>query len=108
MKFPFRLLTTNDFDAAGFGTNAVDHLLRVAEYPAFNTKVELTDHQFAAGGEIASTMAGLQRLGLKTAYAGRFGGDQAGEFGLRSLIDEGVDVTYADKVPGARTQTAFI
>ncbi len=108
MKFPFKLLTANDFDVTGFGTNAVDYLLRVPEYPAFDTKVELIDHQFAAGGEIASTMVGLKRLGLTAAYAGRFGGDHAGEFGIRSLVDEGVDVTYTDTIHGARTQVAFI
>ena len=108
MEFPFKLTDACDFDVVGFGTNAVDYLLRVPEYPAFDSKVEITDYVVAAGGEIASSMAGLQRLGLRTAYAGRFGGDQAGELGRRSLIDEGVDVTFAETVEGAQTQVAFI
>jgi sulfofructose kinase len=62
----------------------------------------------AAGGEVASTTVGLQRLGMKTAYAGRFGSDQAGEFGIASLVDEGVDTSYAEKIAGANTQIAFI
>jgi len=51
--------------------------MRVPEYPAFNSKVEISEYSIAAGGEIASHMAGLTRLGLKCAYAGRFGDDQA-------------------------------
>lgn len=108
MNFPFELLPENDFDAVGFGTNAVDYLIRVAEYPAFDSKVELDEYIQSAGGEVASTMAGLQRLGMRTAYAGHFGSDREGEFGLQSLIDEGVDVTYAAIVPDARTQIAFV
>ena len=108
MRFPFKLRTANDFDVVGFGTNAIDYLIRVPEYPAFNSKVELSEYSWEPGGEVASTMAGLQRLGLKTAYAGRFGGDEAGTTGLKSLIEEGVNVDYAETIIGAQTQVAFI
>jgi len=51
---------------------------------------------------------GLRRLGMRTCYAGRFGRDAAGDFGLRSLRDEGVDVSLAEQIDGATTQIAFI
>ena len=65
MKFPFKLLSNRDFEAVGFGTNAIDYLIRVLEYPAFNSKIELDGYVQAAGGEVASTMVGLRRLGMK-------------------------------------------
>ena len=108
MKLPFELRDSAEFDAVGFGTNAVDHLIRVPEYPSHTSKVKLTGYSQAAGGEIASTMAGLQRLGMTTAYAGRFGGDQAGELGISSLVSEGVDVTTCEVIADAQTQIAFI
>ena len=108
MYFPFKLRPDTDIDVIGFGTNAVDFLIEVPEYPAYNSKVELTDHTRAAGGEVATTMAGLSRLGLQTSYVGRFGDDDAGEIGRRSLIEDGVDLNYAETVPGAGTQIAFI
>lgn len=108
MQFPFQLPVDKEFDVAGFGTNAVDYLITVPEYPAFNSKVELEHYTESAGGEIASTMAGLQRLGVRTAYAGRFGDDRAGEIGIASLIDEGVDISFIETVAGSRTQIAFI
>jgi sugar/nucleoside kinase (ribokinase family) len=108
MQFPFQLLDNKQFDAVGFGTNAVDYLIRVPEYPAFNSKIELDDYVQMAGGEIASTMVGLRRLGMKTAYAGRFGADAAGDFGLQTVRDAGVDVRYAEQIKGAQTQIAFI
>lgn len=108
MQFPFKVHATSEFDVVGFGTNAVDFLIEVPHYPAFNSKVELTEYTQAAGGEVATTMAGLQRLGTKTAYIGRFGTDAAGDFGIQTLRDEGVDLTYAEQIDGARTQIAFI
>jgi len=57
----------------------------VPAYPAFDSKVELTGYTKDAGGEVASTLVGLQRLGSKTTYAGRFGSDAEGEFGLKTL-----------------------
>jgi sugar/nucleoside kinase (ribokinase family) len=108
MQFPFRIPDGRRFDAVGFGTNAVDFLIEVPEYPDFNSKVELSDYTRAAGGEAASTMVGLARLGMRTSYAGRFGDDEPGAFGLESLRQEGVDVTFSSVVAGARTQIAFI
>lgn len=108
MNFPFQLQRGREFDVVGFGTNAVDFLIRVPEYPAFNSKVELTDYIQAAGGEIATSMVSLQRLGLKTSYVGRFGDDAAGDFGIQTLRDEGVNVSLSEQITGATTQIAFI
>lgn len=108
MQFPFDLPDGREFDVVGFGTNAVDFLIQVPEYPEFNSKVELTDYVQAAGGEVATTTVGLRRLGLKTAYAGRFGADKEGDFGMQSLRDEGVDLRFAEQIAVARTQIAFI
>lgn len=108
MHFPLTLKNDAKFDVVGFGTNAVDFLIRVPHYPEFNSKVELIDYVQAAGGEIATAMVGLQRLGLRTSYIGRFGSDAAGDIGMASLREEGVDLTYAERIDGARTQIAFI
>lgn len=108
MQFPFNLPRNKEFDVVGFGTNAVDYLIVVPEYPSFNSKIELDNYTQLAGGEIASTMVGLRRLGLKTVYVGNFGTDQAGDFGLQTLRDEGVDVQFARQIKNAQTQIAFI
>ena len=108
MRFPFHIPAEREFDAVGFGLNAVDHLIVAPAYPAFDTKTRLTEHLRSAGGQTASAMVALQRLGLRTAYAGRFGSDAEGEFGLATLRAEGVDVGSAEVVEGARNQIAFI
>ncbi|HEX7332000.1 MAG TPA: carbohydrate kinase family protein [Pyrinomonadaceae bacterium] len=108
MHFPLTLPANKPFDAVGFGLNAVDHLIVVPEYPAFDTKIRLLEHIQSAGGQTASTMVALRRLGLKTAYAGRFGSDPEGLFGFQTLKDDDVNVDFAEIVEGARNQIAFI
>ncbi len=108
MRIPFQIPDKKDFDAVGFGLNAVDHLIVVPEYPAFDTKVRFTEYEKSAGGQTASAMVALQRLGLKTAYAGRFGSDEDGRFGLRAMEYEGVNLDFAETIDGADNQTAFI
>jgi sulfofructose kinase len=108
MQFPLRPPEDKPFDAVGFGLNAVDHLIVVPEYPVFDTKMRLLEHTQSAGGQTASAMVALRRLGLKTAYAGRFGSDPEGIFGLKTLQADDVNVDYAEVVEGARNQIAFI
>jgi sugar/nucleoside kinase (ribokinase family) len=108
MRFPLPIPGEKQFDAVGFGLNAVDHLIVVPEYPAFDTKVRFTEYEKAAGGQTASAMVSLQRLGLKTAYAGRFGADEDGRFGLRAIEYEGVNLDFCEMIDGADNQIAFI
>ena len=107
MRFPFTQ-AEKEFDAAGFGVNAVDHLLVVPKFPASDTKARLIEHKQGAGGQTASAIVALQRLGMRTTYAGRFGSDAEGRFGLQSLRDEGINVEFAQTVAGARTQVGYI
>ena len=108
MRLPFSVPEKKDFDAVGFGLNAVDHLIVVPEYPAFDSKVRFTEYEKSAGGETASAMVALKRLGLSTAYAGRFGSDEDGRFGLRAIEYEGVNLDFAEMIEGADNQVAFI
>jgi sugar/nucleoside kinase (ribokinase family) len=108
VRFPFEPPLGKEFDCVGFGVNAIDHLVVVPAYPAFDTKTRLVEHAQSAGGQTSSAMVALKRLGFKTAYAGRFGSDAEGRDGLRSLRDANVNTEFAEIIEGARTQIAFI
>src|SRR5436305_14971278 len=90
VRFPFEPPREREFDAVGFGLNAVDHLVVVPAYPQFDTKVRFVEHVQAAGGETATAMSALSRLGMRAVYAGCFGSDTAGQFGFAVLTDYGV------------------
>lgn len=108
MKIPFELLQNKEFDVLGFGENGIDYLIVVPEFPRLDQKIQLTDYLQAAGGQIASAITGLQRLGAKTIYLGRFGSDREGAFGLESLRTEGVETNLCEQIENARTRIAFI
>jgi len=53
-------------------------------------------------------MVGLQRLGLQTAYAGRFGSECGRTVRTGSHQAEGVDIEFVEVVAGAHNQIAFV
>lgn len=108
MRFPFRLPANREFDCVGFGENAYDHLLVTNHFPRPDTKTPLNAHTEEPGGQIASAMIGLARLGRRTSYVGRFGADDAGRLSRASLVAENVDTSYAETIDGAHTRTSYI
>lgn len=95
-------------DVAGLGLNATDTVLRVREIPPPGGKERVAELSRQVGGPITTALVACQRLGLRTRYIGTVGDDSSGRLQLRSLRQEGIDVRYARKVPGASTQYGLI
>jgi sugar/nucleoside kinase (ribokinase family) len=96
------------FDVTGLGQNSMDLVVGLERFPASNSKQRIDDLSWMPGGQVASALVGCARLGWRTSYIGRFGDDEPGRVGRRSLEDEGVDLACADIVPGGRTRSAVI
>lgn len=101
-------MTPPRFDAVGLGLNSVDLLCLVDRFPEFNTKGALREVSRQGGGQAATAMAALARLGMKTAYIGAVGDDEEGAFSLESLRGEGVNVEGVAVQPGRASQFAVI
>jgi sulfofructose kinase len=97
-----------EFDLIGFGLNAVDHLCVVPHYPHFDTKTEILHYEKLAGGQVATTVTFLSRMGMKGKYIGKVGSDEIGMFSLQSLRSESIDTSSVIVEAGARNQYAFI
>jgi sugar/nucleoside kinase (ribokinase family) len=108
MEFGIEIPANKPFDAVALGLNAIDHLIVVPHYPAFNTKVPLISHTIAPGGQCATAMVALARLGLRTRYIGKVGSDDFGDLQIRSLTSEGVESSGVTIVEGADSQIAYI
>jgi sugar/nucleoside kinase (ribokinase family) len=108
MDFGIELPQDKPYDAVALGLNAVDHLIVVPHYPAFNSKVHYLSHRLAPGGQAATAMVALARLGLRARYIGKIGGDEMGRFQIESLDSDGVASSGVMVVAEAETQTAFI
>ncbi len=108
MQFALTLPRNRKFDVIGFGLNAVDHLVTVPRFPAFNTKTRLSAHYQMTGGQVSSAMVGARRLGLKSSYIGKVGDDHEGRLLIEALEHEGVECSNVIVAAGARTQSAVI
>ena len=96
------------FDLVGVGLNAVDTLVVVPEYPAFNAKVEILEHARTCGGQVATALVACRRWGLRVRYVGAVGDDEPGRFQRESLALEGIELDHLKVVPGAFTQMSVI
>lgn len=96
------------YDVAGLGQNSIDLVVGLQHFPRNNSKQPIDDLSWMPGGQVASALVGCARLGWRTRYIGRFGDDEPGRIGRRSLEEEGVDVSSAEIVAGARSRTAVI
>lgn len=96
------------FDLVGFGLNAVDHLCVVPQYPRFDSKTAILHYEKLAGGQVATTVSFVARMGMKGKYIGKVGSDDLGQFSLQSLRSESIDTSSVLVEHGARNQYAFI
>jgi sugar/nucleoside kinase (ribokinase family) len=80
------------FQVIGFGENAVDLVCRVPQFPVQDAKIQMEEKRHMGGGTIATACTFCARFGLRTRYVGRIGDDEIGEFALRDLEKEPMDV----------------
>ncbi len=106
--FNIRFPEHKPFDVVGFGLNAVDHLFIVPKYPQFGSKVDILQYDKLAGGQVATAVTFLSRLGLRTKYVGKVGSDDLGQLSLQSLRSEDVDISSVLVQEEAQNQYAFI
>ena len=73
MRFPFNVPVEREFDAAGFGVNAVDHLIVVPYYPENDSTTQMVEHRQGAGGQTASAIVAFTTFvtGLAMNYVQR-------------------------------------
>jgi sugar/nucleoside kinase (ribokinase family) len=93
---------TAPFDILGLGCVALDDLLYVAAYPPPDTKTPVRRRERQCGGLTATALVAAVRLGCRCAYAGTLGDDDLSDFVLDRLRQEGIDVSFVRRRPGAR------
>jgi len=108
MEFGIELPQNKAFDVVGLGLNAVDHLALTPEYPPPGSKILLNDYRLSVGGQVATAMVALSRLGYHTSYIGKVGAEPLGDLQIASLQTEDVEHSRVIRVKGATTQLGFI
>ncbi len=96
------------FDVIGIGRSCIDHLALLESMPRVDSKVPMVRYRTEGGGQTATAMVALSRLGLKVAYVGRVGDDRRGRMVVRQLEEEGVDTSGVIVEKGVPTPVALI
>jgi sulfofructose kinase len=96
------------FDVVGFGLNSVDHLCVVPEFPRESNKTGMVHYEKLPGGQVATAIIFLSRMGLKTKYIGKFGDDDLGHCSRESFADDSVDMSSVRVEKGVRNQMSVI
>ena len=97
-----------EFDVTGLGENSLDLMFSVEQFPVAGGKVDLIDLGSQPGGQVATTVLGCAKLGLRTAYLGVVGEGPAAEAALAPLRGAGVHLGEVIHRPGVPTRTATI
>ncbi|MCD6310211.1 MAG: ribokinase [Candidatus Eremiobacteraeota bacterium] len=108
LKHRLNIPGQREFDVVGLGLNAYDYLCVIRGFPRPGDKFQMKSLHFAPGGQVATALCCLARLGFKTRYIGKFGDDLAGKASMESLQKEGIDLEYSKIIPGTNNQQAFI
>jgi sulfofructose kinase len=94
-------------DIVAMGLNAMDTLIRVPCFPAFDSKTKILSSSLLPGGQAATAAVACRRWGLRSRYVGKIGDDAAGRMQREEFAREGVEA-YLIEVPDCASQLAFI
>ncbi len=108
MRFNLFFPKGKPFEVVGMGLNSVDFFCVVPEFPTINSKMRILKFSKQGGGQVATAMVALSRWGVKTKYIGKVGGDDLGQFSVKSIQQEGVDVSSITIEPNTPNQFAMI
>lgn len=100
-------MSARRYDILGIGENTADTVLRLAQFPALGSKVEILDARIMPGGQVATSLIACQSWGLRTHYVGVVGDDPAAEIHRREFHRFGVRADIV-RIPRCLSQQSFI
>lgn len=101
-------MTTNRLAVTGVGTAVVDYIGVVDEYPGPDSQIELQTFSKQTGGNVATAMVTLARLGAHASFLGKFGDDELGKLVQSDLTANRVDLSGSLVQAGGTMGFAFI
>src|ERR1700720_4306480 len=99
--------STRGADIVAVGLNATDTLIRVPQFPAFDSKTKILSSALLPGGQAATAAVACQRWGLRSRYVGKIGDDAAGRLQREEFAREKVEA-HLIEVSNCASQLAFI
>lgn len=92
----------------GVGTAVVDYIGVVDKHPQPDTQVELKNFSKQTGGNVATALVTLARLGVDAGFLGKIGDDELGRLVQSEMTHNGVDLSGSVIDPEGSMGFAFI
>jgi sulfofructose kinase len=99
---------SSQFDLVGVGLNATDTLILVSHFPAYAGKEPIQQEILSPGGQVASALATVAKLGQRVKYIGTVGDDERGRVQMASLRETGINLDDVEVRKNCANQTAYI
>ena len=96
------------FDTVGLGCACVDFLGVVPYMPGLDEEIQMLAASRQGGGEVATALVALARLGSTAAYIGQVGDDPSGDLIAAEFEQYGVDTSHLIVERGATSQTSIV
>ncbi|HHX64902.1 MAG TPA: carbohydrate kinase family protein [Chloroflexi bacterium] len=95
-------------EIVGLGLATLDVLLRLKDMPTWERPGALGDFSFDGGGPVGTACVAASRLGARVGYVGTAGNDQLAELKLKSLTENGVDISRIAYRDAPETQVVMV
>ena len=84
--------------------------MRVEQFPAPGAKVQASEFLITSGGQAGNAAVAVARLGAQCSYIGALGDtdDEVANTIAKTFAGEGIDISRALRVPGARSSVSLI
>ncbi len=96
------------YDVVGLGCACVDFLGVVPYMPGLDDEIQMLAASRQGGGEVATALVALARLGSTTSYVGQVGDDPSGDLIATEFEQYGVDTSHLLVERGATSQTSIV
>lgn len=100
--------TRPEVDVVGLGENSLDRVCTVTGALHEGAKLPMDDLVKQPGGQVATALLGVARLGLRCAFVSSVGDDGDAEIALSPLREAGVELDGVRVVEGAATRSAVV
>jgi ribokinase len=95
-------------EVIGLGCSCIDFLGIVPHLPRLDEEIEMLESTLQGGGEVATALVTLAKLGVSTAYIGKVGDDPIGVMIKHDFDGYGVNTDYLVVEPGKRSLSAIV
>ena len=92
----------------GLGMAVLDILIRLKEMPRWDQGARLSAVAIDGGGPVATAMVAVSRLGVPAGFVGTCGSDRLAEIKMRTLTENGLDVSHVVRRPGPENQVVLV